>query len=181
MSEIHAAMAEGRATVSPLERLVAENGRQPGAVLAVLEGLQQQSEQKYLPLSVIRDAARALGIPLSQAYSVVTFYAFFNLRPQGRHTLAICRGTACHTRGSRNLLEAARAALAFPAQSPNDGEGDLGPRTTEDNRFTLRTVACFGQCALAPVAEVDHTIHGHINRQKLLGMIDRLREQGDRR
>ena len=49
--------------------------------------------------------AAKTDIPLAQIYSVVTFYALFNLEPQGENTICICRGTACHTRGSRNLLE----------------------------------------------------------------------------
>ena len=35
--------------------------------------------------------------------------------------------------------------------------------TSPDGKFTIRTVACFGQCALAPVVELDHRICGHMN------------------
>jgi Thioredoxin-like [2Fe-2S] ferredoxin len=34
--------------------------------------------------------------------------------------------------------------------------------TTPDGKFTVRPVACFGQCALAPVVEVNHHICGHV-------------------
>jgi NADH-quinone oxidoreductase subunit E len=54
-----------------------------------------------------------MNLPLSQIYSVATFYALFNLEPQGKHTICICRGTACHTRGSRNLLESLRMGLSL--------------------------------------------------------------------
>jgi NADH:ubiquinone oxidoreductase subunit E len=39
--------------------------------------------------------------------------------------------------------------------------------TTADRRYSMRTVACFGQCALAPVVEVDHEIFGHMNERTL--------------
>ena len=39
--------------------------------------------------------------------------------------------------------------------------------TTPDQKFTVRTVACFGQCALAPVVEVNHRICGHVNERTL--------------
>ena len=57
-------------------------------------------------------------IPLSRIYSVATFYALFNLQPQGDNTICICRGTACHTRGSRNLLQSVRLDLAWGWRMP---------------------------------------------------------------
>jgi NADH-quinone oxidoreductase subunit E len=49
-----------------------------------------------------------------------------------------------------------------------DTEGaDKLALTTPDQKFTLRTVACFGQCALAPVVEINHSICGHVNEHTL--------------
>ena len=42
----------------------------------------------------------------------------------------------------------------------------------------MRTVACFGQCALAPVVEVDHAIRGHVNEQALEREVDALEKEG---
>jgi NADH-quinone oxidoreductase subunit E len=114
---------------------------------------------------VLEYVAAKTDTPLAQIYSVVTFYALFNLEPQGTHTVCICRGTACHTRGSRSLLERLRLELGIK----DDGEGgtEKPAITTPDRRFTLRTVACFGQCALAPVVEIDHSFYGHVNEQAL--------------
>ncbi|HEY4979322.1 MAG TPA: NAD(P)H-dependent oxidoreductase subunit E, partial [Candidatus Acidoferrum sp.] len=106
--------------------------------------------------------------PLSRIYSVATFYALFNLQPQGDNTICICRGTACHTRGSRNLLQSVRLELGLGSLEPSeDNEGDKILQTTRDQKFTVRTVACFGQCALAPVVEVNHRICGHVNERTL--------------
>ncbi len=94
---------------------------------------------------------------------MATFYALFNLQPQGENTICICRGTACHTRGSRNLLQGTRLDLGLGLEdSESDGtEGDKMVLTSPDGKFTVRTVACFGQCAMAPVVEVNHRICGH--------------------
>ena len=62
-----------------------------------------------------------MDLPLSRIYSVVTFYALFNLEPQGDHTICICRGTACHTRGSRNLLRALRLELGLGPMRTRQG------------------------------------------------------------
>ena len=136
----------------------------PGALLGILEKVQEHNPHKYLPLETLDYIAGKTGIPLAQVYTAATFYALFNLEPQGDHTICICRGTACHTRGSRALLE--RLKLELGVQEA-DGGADKVCVTTPDHKFSLRTVACFGQCALAPVVEVDHEIFGHMNEQAL--------------
>lgn len=157
---------------SLLDRLVSNLQNRPGAVLTILERLQEADPYNHLPADTVQQVARRLNLPLSQLYSVATFYSFFNLRPQGKHSLAICRGTACHTRGSRQLLETVLATLQF---TPDETLSTDRPcMTTTDNLLTVRTVACFGQCALAPVVEIDRHIYGHMNRQKLLARIESL-------
>jgi len=41
-------------------------------------------------------------------------------------------------------------------------------------------VACFGQCALAPVVEVDHAIRGHVKEQALMREVDKLKKESGR-
>ncbi|MGO4879717.1 MAG: NAD(P)H-dependent oxidoreductase subunit E [Bryobacteraceae bacterium] len=146
----------------------------PGALLSILEKVQEHNPHKYLPLEILEYIAEKTGIPLAQVYSAATFYALFNLEPQGDHTICICRGTACHTRGSRALLE--RLKLELGMQN-GDGGADKVCVTTPDRKFSLRTVACFGQCALAPVVEVDHAIYGHMNEQALHRELEALERQ----
>jgi NADH-quinone oxidoreductase subunit E len=160
-----------------IDRIVGEQAGRPGALLGILEKLQEHNRQKYLPMETLEYVAARTGVPQSQVYAVATFYALFNLDPQGTHTVAICRGTACHTRGSRALLE--RVKLQLGLQETSDG-GDKITMTTPDGRFTIRTVACFGQCALAPVVEVNHAIRGHVKEQALIREVEILRKEGGR-
>jgi len=160
-----------------LDRIIAEQGGRPGALLSILERLQEQHRNKYLPMETLEYLAARTGVPQAQVYGVATFYALFNLEPQGLHTVAICRGTACHTRGSRALLE--RVKLQLGLQQASEGADKL-TLTTPDRRFTIRTVACFGQCALAPVVEVDHAVRGHVKEQALMREVDKLRKEGGR-
>jgi NADH-quinone oxidoreductase subunit E len=159
-----------------IDSLIARHRGQPGMLLSILEELQEQHPNKYLPLETLDLLAERTGIPRSQIYSVATFYALFNLKPQGEHSVCICRGTACHTRGSRDLLE--RLKLQLGLQEDEEGSADKVSLTTPDRKFTLRTVACFGQCALAPVVEVDHNILGHVNERALEREVEHLRKAG---
>lgn len=149
-----------------LDSLIARHTGRPGMLLGILEEIQERNERKYLPPDILEYVAMRAGIPPAQVYSVATFYSLFNLKPQGDHSICICRGTACHTRGSRSLLERVKLQLGLH-EGDEEGSADKLSVTTPDQRFTVRTVACFGQCALAPVVEMDHEILGHVNERAL--------------
>jgi NADH-quinone oxidoreductase subunit E len=160
-----------------IDRVIGDQAGRPGALLGILERLQEHNRHKYLPMETLEYVAVRTGVPQSQVYGVASFYALFNLDPQGTHTVAICRGTACHTRGSRALLQ--RVKLQLGLEEIGEGADKL-TLTTPDRRFTIRTVACFGQCALAPVVEVDHAIRGHVKEQALIREVEKLRKDGAR-
>lgn len=160
-----------------IDRLIAKHQGKPGMLLSLLEEIQDRQTGKFLPTDYLDYLANRTGIPGAQIFSVATFYALFNLKPQGDHTICICRGTACHTRGSRDLLERMKLQLGLVPEE-DDGSADKLSMTTPDRRFTLRTVACFGQCALAPVVEVDHAILGHVNERALDREVEALRKGG---
>jgi NADH-quinone oxidoreductase subunit E len=151
-----------------IDQVIAQHAGRPGALLGILEAVQDHNGHKYLPPETLRYVATKMEIPLSRIYSVATFYALFNLQPQGDHVICICRGTACHTRNSRSLLESLRLDLGLGLDDEEEtSNSDKLALTTNDGKFTVRTVACFGQCALAPVVEVDHRICGHVNERTL--------------
>jgi|HubBroStandDraft_2_1064218.scaffolds.fasta_scaffold73556_2 NADH-quinone oxidoreductase subunit E len=150
-----------------IDQVIAKQCGRPGELLGILEAVQERNPHKYLSPETLRYVAGRLDIPLSRVYSVATFYALFNLEPQGDNTICICRGTACHTRNSRALLESLRLELGLGVDGEDSNDADKLALTTPDQKFTVRTVACFGQCALAPVVEVNHRICGHVNERTL--------------
>ncbi|WP_301101655.1 NAD(P)H-dependent oxidoreductase subunit E [Propionivibrio sp.] len=152
-----------------IDEIIARHPDKTGDVLSVLEEIQERHPLKYLPEETHDYVARKMGVSRSQILSVVTFYAFFNLKPQGRHTVTVCRGTACHTRGSKPLLDSLKASAGF--HQDDEETGSTASFTTPDFGLTIRTVACFGQCALAPVAAIDHDIYGHVSDIKLRKLV----------
>ncbi len=148
--------------------LIADKHRgKPGALLAVLEECQRGDAHRHLSEETLYLIAQAMGEPLSRVYSVATFYSYYNLIPQGEHVIVVCRGTACHTRGSLGLLRETLAELG----AQNFHEDEEAAFTTDDKRFTVRTVACFGQCALAPVVAIDGAIHSRVTISSLKAAI----------
>jgi NADH-quinone oxidoreductase subunit E len=97
-----------------------------------------------------------LCIPESSVYGVSTFYAQFKLTPLGKKVIRVCRGTACHVRGSTKILNEIEKRLGIKA-----GE------TTADMEYTLETVACIGACALAPTMTIDGETYGKMTTKKV--------------
>lgn len=127
---------------------------QEGSLIPILQ--EAQAIYGYLPEEALKTISRGLKIPLSRIYGVVTFYAQFHLNPRGRHTVRVCRGTACHVRGGKNVLKATQQFLGI-------GENE----TTSDFKFTFETVACLGACALSPVLLVDKNYFGKLTPAKV--------------
>ncbi len=161
-----------------LDKIIGRYAEKPGRLLSILEEVQRLNKAKYISQPVMQYVSRKTGIPLSRIYSVATFYAFFSLKPRGEHSITVCRGTACHTRRSKELLDFLKQSLGLE-DVPSEGEKVF--LTTKDNKFTLMTVACFGQCALAPVVEIDGVIHSHMNENKLKKIIQATSRRGKKK
>ncbi len=163
-----------------IDQVITQQKGRPGELLAILEAVQEHNPHKYLPLETLQYIAIRLDMPPSRIYSMATFYALFNLEPQGDNTICICRGTACHTRNSRALLESLRLELGMGLNEDEEAnDSDKLTLTTADQKFTIRTVACFGQCALAPVVEINHRICGHVNERTLQREVRSLEREND--
>jgi NADH-quinone oxidoreductase subunit E len=160
-----------------IDQAIAEHENRPGALLGILESVQSANAHKFLSMEALRYIADETGVPPARIYSAATFFALFNLDPQGDNVVCVCRGTACHTRGSRDLLEKLCLDLGLSGQDDSDAnDADKLALTTADRRFTVRTVACFGQCALAPVVEVNHHILSHVNERTLQREVKALKQ-----
>jgi len=110
-----------------------------------------QDAYGYLPSDIIARLSERTGIFVSQIMGVITFYSQFRLEPVGENIIRICFGTACHVIGAENIADAICRELGIP----------LG-ETTDDNIFTVESVACLGCCSLAPVIMINDETYGRL-------------------
>ena len=123
-------------------------GRQQSAVMPLLDLAQRQvgaetHTQGWLPVPVIEYIAKQLGMPYIRAYEVATFYTMYNLAPVGRYHVQVCGTTPCMLRGSDDVFRACK------------DKGMKKGATTPDGLFTLTEVECMGNCANAPMIQVN--------------------------
>lgn len=123
-------------------------------LISILQDVQERFG--YLPKEAMFDVSKFLGIPESRVYAVASFYAQFRFKPMGKNTVMVCRGTACHVNGASRILDEFKRELGI-------GENE----TTEDQEYTLETVACLGCCALAPCAMINDEVAANLTPKKV--------------
>jgi NADH:ubiquinone oxidoreductase subunit E len=140
-----------------LERIEGILSRYDGLPADVIPVLQEiQDSYNYLPKDELKVVAQRLQVPVTQIYSVATFYKMFSLVPKGKHVCRVCLGTTCHLKGGQRLAESVSHRLGV----------DIG-YTTKDMNFTLETVGCLGSCAQAPVMMIDDTYFARVTVDKV--------------
>ncbi len=149
------------------EKLAAVIGKYQDKKWALIPLLQDVQEVfGFIPPESIEPIADALQMFPSEVQGVVTFYSGFSLKPKGRQVLKVCRGTACHVKGSRTILRMIKKDLGL-----EEGE------TSEDYQFTLETVACLGACFLAPTMMVNRDYYGKLNPTKVGAVLGEYRKE----
>jgi NADH-quinone oxidoreductase E subunit len=125
-----------------------------------------QEKDGYLSQEAIARVGKALNLPASKIYGVATFYNMFRFQPKGRYHVMVCRGTACHVKGSSKSLDMVTKVLKL-----QPGE------TSRDGMFSLEVVACMGACGLAPVVNINGQFHAKVTPMKLQRILEECREK----
>lgn len=150
--------------IKDLKTAIDESKGKKGALIPVLQKAQRIFG--YLPKDAMEIIAWEMNKTLSDVYGVATFYAQFYYEPHGRNTIQVCRGTACHVKESRHILEEIENHLGI-----KDGE------TTKDMEFTIETVACLGTCFLAPVIMINENYYGKLKPGEAVDVIEKYRKE----
>jgi len=124
-------------------------GNNAGELINILH--KTQGVFGYLPAEVQSVIARELNISEAKVYGVITFYAFFTMKPKGKHKISVCMGTACYVRGAEKVVDEIKKELKINV-------GGITP----DGKFSLDCLRCVGACGLAPVMMVGEKVYGRV-------------------
>ncbi len=151
--------------IKAIDAILDDSEGQRGILISVLQRTQEKIG--YLPEEAMKMIAQRLGMSLSQAYGVASFYKHFHFKPRGKKIVKVCMGTACHVRGGKAVLTEMENKLGI-----KEGE------TTADRSVTLETVGCVGCCALAPVLTVnDQDLYGELTPKMVDDIIHAVRSE----
>jgi NADH-quinone oxidoreductase subunit E len=145
-----------------LAKIVAEYKGEKGALIPILQKVQEKFG--YLPKEAISEIAKSSRMSESEVFGVASFYAQFYFTRRGQHTVKVCLGTACHVRGGEKILDEIKRELGVESGG-----------TTEDYKFSMERVACFGSCALAPVLVIDKDVYGRMTVAKAKETLNKYR------
>lgn len=146
-----------------LKEILERYKKNKGNIISILQDVEETFG--YIPKEAVNWFSKKLEIPASRFYGVATFYAQFHLKPRGKNVITVCRGTACHVKGSERLISRLLIELAIP---PDED-------TTDDREFTIERVACVGTCSMAPVVIINKNVHGKTAADKLMKEIRKLK------
>jgi NADH:ubiquinone oxidoreductase subunit E len=146
-----------------LEKILTDYRQNEGNIITILQSVEKTFG--YIPEEAVNWFSKKLDIPASRFYGIATFYAQFHLKPKGKNVVTVCRGTACHVKGSERLLNRLLIELDIPP----------GEDTSDDLKFTVEKVNCVGACGIAPVIILNKEVRGKMSLDKLMRDMKRLR------
>lgn len=150
-------------TMTRVDGIIAEYGKTPGALLVVLEKV--QDETLYLPVELQRYIAGKMGIPPSRVFGVATFYSYFSIVPRGRKVVKVCSGTACYVKRAGEIMDRLRRKI-----------GVKGGEVSPDGEYSIEEVRCLGACGLAPVVVIGDQTFGLIDPENVEEIIEKAGE-----
>jgi NADH-quinone oxidoreductase subunit E len=143
------------------------DGRQRSAVMPLLDLAQRQvgaetNTQGWLPIPVMEFIAAELDMPVIRVVEVASFYTMYNLVPVGRFHVQVCGTTPCMLRGSDDIMAACKS------------RGMHKGHTTDDGLWTLTEVECMGNCASAPMVQINDDNYEDLTADRLDAVLDAL-------
>lgn len=151
--------------LSKFDEIISSYDNDQSNLLRILQDIQGEIEEHYIPEDVAKYVALKIGVPTSKVYDVITFFSALSDKPKGKHVIQLCKSSVCRL----NKYQTVRDVL----------ERELGIKmgeTTEDNYFTLEYTACFGACDISPALRINDKIYGHLNEKKIIEIIQQYKE-----
>lgn len=132
------------------------------AVLGALRAAQH--EHGYLSVELMDAVADYLQIAPMEVYEAASFYSMFELKPVGRHTIAVCTNVSCMLRGSDTILSHIEQKLGIR----------LGESTADGRFYLKREEECLAACCGAPMMQVDHVYYENLTPERVDAILDNL-------
>jgi len=153
-------MEKNKDKVEAFREFLGEKKETKGPLMPALQ--QAQESFGYLPMEVLEIISKTLAIPMAEIYGVATFYSQFSFIPKGENKISVCLGTACYVKGAQSILEEIESQL-----------GIKSGHTTPDQRFSIASARCIGDCSIAPVIIVNEDVYAKIKKSQVKEILNK--------
>ncbi len=144
--------------IKEIDAIIEKWACDPDFVIEMMQDVQERF--RHIPSVSVDRICTKTGTPKSYLYHIATFYKTFSLKEKGETIIQVCMGTACHVKGSTNILDAFERELDIKT-------GD----TTINKKYSLEAVACVGACSIAPVVKIGEEVMGNVQANDVPGMM----------
>jgi NADH-quinone oxidoreductase subunit E len=145
-------------------QIINKYDKQKEQLLSILLDIQCASGENYVAEEWAEIVAHELELSISKIHDVLTFYAMFNIKAQGKHVIEICKSMPCHVTKADALVKMFEDELGI----------GLG-QTTPDNLFTLMHTSCVGACDIGPVGKIGDMVYGNLTAAKVAKIVNSYR------
>lgn len=139
--------------LEPLRKALAELPQGRTALLPALHAAQRL--HGWLSEPVVFEIARALRVPLVEAFGVIDFYAMLHRHPVGRTVVQVCGSPSCALAGADRVVDSFCHHLKVEP-------GEI----SADGAYTVEQAPCLGLCDHAPAVLVGETAVGRVDPAK---------------
>ena len=152
--------------IEEIEEIIKKWNYDPDYTIEMMQDIQERF--RHIPKTAIEELNKKTGTPKAYLYHIATFYKSLSLESKGEKIIQVCVGTACHVKGSANILDSFERVLDIKT-----GE------TTKDNKYSLEAVACLGACSIAPVVKIGEEVYGNVQAKDVERLLKKSSEQKD--
>lgn len=136
--------------------------RRESAMLPALDFVQRENNN-VLTHEDIASVAAMLGVTVSRAFGIATYYTMFNTKPVGKWLVQIDTNVPAMLMGAEDIVRVCEEKLGIRCG-----------QTTRDGLFTLLAVEDLGSCATCPVIQVNDTYYENMTPEKTIALLDSL-------
>lgn len=137
---------------------IIEEAYKDGGLLDALLAIQKRDG--FVTEEGLGELADYVGVSVAELYDTASFYSMLRFAPGAKTDIRVCRGTACHSGGSTELIAAIENATGVKL-------GEI----SADGKYYFDYVECLGQCQSAPNMLINGRLYSGVKATSVAKLI----------
>ena len=140
------------------EKLSKKYKNKKSILVPLLDFVQRQNEG-FISDELVKVISKETGFSKMHVKGVISFYNMLNDSPVAKFQIEVCDLLPCNLRGSQEIFKTCQNA------------------TCSDKRFSVKKTECLGACINAPMMKINDDYHENLSPEKVLCIIDKIKQK----